>query len=73
MKLIDLSDYNRPARIYWTVMVVAGAGVFGWAVTGCFRLSSNQGAGFAGLLALVVFGRINSYPHSQHQIEFYCG
>lgn len=35
-------------------MVVAGVTVFGWAVTGCFRLSSNQVAGFAGLLALVI-------------------
>src|SRR5439155_24680489 len=30
MKLIDLSDYNRPAKTYWTVMVIAGASVFVW-------------------------------------------
>jgi hypothetical protein len=25
VKLIEMSDYNRPAKTYWAVMVVAGA------------------------------------------------
>ena len=59
MKLIDLSDYNRPARIYWTVMVIAGASVFVWAVLRCFGLSLSQCAGFAGLLSLVILAGSN--------------
>ncbi|HMG75430.1 MAG TPA: diguanylate cyclase [Pyrinomonadaceae bacterium] len=59
MKLIDLSDYNRPAKTYWTVMVIAGASVFGWAAQHCFSLSSIQWIQFAGLLALVVVAGSN--------------
>jgi diguanylate cyclase (GGDEF)-like protein/putative nucleotidyltransferase with HDIG domain len=54
MKLIEMSDYNRAARTYWTVMVVAGASVFVWAALHCFSLSSIQWIQFAGLLSLVV-------------------
>src|SRR5580765_3961243 len=54
MKLIEMSDYNSAAKTYWSVMVIAGASVFVWAVRHCFSLSPTQGAGFAGLLALVI-------------------
>src|SRR6266705_1319239 len=60
MKLIDLSDYNRPAKTYWTVMVVVGASIFVWAVQHCFSLSSIQWTQFAGLLLLVVL--VGSHP-----------
>jgi len=60
MKLIEMSDYNRPARTYWTVMVLAGGGVFTWAVLRCFSLSQTQCAVFAGLIALVILA--GSYP-----------
>jgi diguanylate cyclase (GGDEF)-like protein/putative nucleotidyltransferase with HDIG domain len=59
MKLIDMSDYNRPARTYWTVMVIAGASVFVWAVLSCFSFSGIQWAGFAGLLSLVILAGSN--------------
>ena len=59
MKLIEMSDYNRAARTYWTVMVIAGASVFAWAVQGCFNLTGIQWAGFAGLLALVILAGSN--------------
>ncbi|HEX7530514.1 MAG TPA: HD domain-containing phosphohydrolase, partial [Pyrinomonadaceae bacterium] len=59
MKLIDMSDYNRPARTYWTVMVIAGASVFVWAAQRCFSLSGIQWAGFAGLLSLVILAGPN--------------
>jgi diguanylate cyclase (GGDEF)-like protein/putative nucleotidyltransferase with HDIG domain len=59
MKLIDMSDYNRPARTYWTVMVIAGASVFVWAAQRCFSLSGMQWAGFAGLLSLVILAGSN--------------
>src|SRR6267378_3941640 len=54
MKLIEMSDYNRATRTYWTVMVVAGASVFMWAALHTFSLSSIQWAQFGGLLSLVV-------------------
>ena len=59
MKLIDLSDYNRPAKTYWTVMVIVGASIFVWAVQHCFGLSSIQWAQFAGLFLLVVVAGSN--------------
>jgi diguanylate cyclase (GGDEF)-like protein/putative nucleotidyltransferase with HDIG domain len=59
MKLIELSDYNRPAKTYWLLMVLAGVSVFGWAVFGCFRFSRFEWAGFAGLLVLVVLAGSN--------------
>jgi len=59
MKLIEMSDYNRAAKTYWTVMVIAGAGLFGWAIQSCFSLSRMQWVGFAGLLTLVVLAGLN--------------
>jgi diguanylate cyclase (GGDEF)-like protein/putative nucleotidyltransferase with HDIG domain len=59
MKLIEMSDYNRPARIYWTAMVLAGGSVFVWAALSCFSFSPKQWAGFAGLIALVILAGSN--------------
>jgi hypothetical protein len=39
MKLIDMSDYNRPAKTYWIVMVIAGSAVFAWAAYHCIGLT----------------------------------
>lgn len=60
MKLIDMSDYNRAAKTYWIVMVVAGASVFTWAVQHCFSLNRIQWAEFAALLSLVILA--GSFP-----------
>lgn len=67
MKLIDLSDYNRPAKTYWTVMVIAGATVLAWAAQHTFSLSRIQGTGFAGLLLLVILAGSNpiSIPNTK--------
>ena len=59
MRLIDLSDYNRPAKTYWTVMVIAGTGVFAWAAQHAFSLSRIQWAGFAGLMLMVILAGSN--------------
>jgi len=59
MNLIEMSDYNRRAKTYWIVVVVAGASVCGWAVQHCFSLSPLQCVGFAGLLSLVVLAGSN--------------
>jgi diguanylate cyclase (GGDEF)-like protein/putative nucleotidyltransferase with HDIG domain len=54
MKLIEMSDYNRPARVYWAVMVGVGATLLTWAIDRCFSLSLSQLAGLAGILSLIV-------------------
>src|SRR6266404_324038 len=59
MKPIEMSDYNRAAKLYWTVMVIAGATVFVWAIRHCFSFSPTQWAQFAGLLALVILAGSN--------------
>ncbi len=59
MKLIEMSDYNRAAKTYWSIMVFAGASLFVWAIRYCFSLSPTEGAGFAGLLALVILAGSN--------------
>ena len=59
MKLIDISDYNRPAKTYWIVVVIAGTIVFAWAAQHSLSLAGLQWAGFAGLLALVILAGAN--------------
>ncbi len=60
MKLIDMSDYNRAARAYWSTMVLAGGIVVVWALVRCMGLTSLQWSEFAAFLALVVIA--SSYP-----------
>src|SRR5256884_9235873 len=60
MKLIDMSDYNRAAKAYWGLMVVAGSIVVGWSIKSCWHLSPDQSLQFASLLLLVVIA--SSYP-----------
>src|SRR6185436_1062601 len=59
MKLIPMSDYNRPARTYWCVMVAAGAAVSAWALYRVADLTPLQWAEFAGLLSLVILAGAN--------------
>jgi diguanylate cyclase (GGDEF)-like protein/putative nucleotidyltransferase with HDIG domain len=59
MKLIDMSDYNRPAKTYWIVMVIAGMAVFAWAAYHCSSLTQIQWVEFAGLLSLVILAGSN--------------
>jgi diguanylate cyclase (GGDEF)-like protein/putative nucleotidyltransferase with HDIG domain len=59
MKLTEMSDYNRAAKTYWTVMVIAGVAVFAWALRHCFGFSPTEWAGFSGLLALVILAASN--------------
>lgn len=54
-----MSDYNRAARMYWTVMVIAGASAFVWAALRCSSLLPVQWAAFAGLLSLVILAGSN--------------
>jgi diguanylate cyclase (GGDEF)-like protein/putative nucleotidyltransferase with HDIG domain len=60
VKLIEMSDYNRPARTYWTVMVVSGALVCLWALYGCLSFRPLEWAQFVVLLALVAAA--SAYP-----------
>src|SRR5713226_5809274 len=59
MKLIEMSDYNRAAKTYWIVMVVAGASAFVWAAQRSLSLTPAQWAQFAGLLGLVILAASN--------------
>ena len=59
MKLIPMSDYNRAAKTYWCVMVVAGATVFAWALNQSANLTPLQWAEFAGLVSLVILASSN--------------
>jgi len=70
MKLIDMSDYNRAAKTYWSLVVAAGAVVFAWAIARCFSLTQIQSGELAALVFAVVattfvtykvyFERVNS-------------
>jgi diguanylate cyclase (GGDEF)-like protein/putative nucleotidyltransferase with HDIG domain len=42
MKLIEMSDYNRGARVYWWTITLAGICAFGWSVYGLLRLNRSQ-------------------------------
>src|SRR6266567_2494001 len=54
MKPIEMSDYNRAAKIYWFVMVATGATLFVWAAQRCLAFSLAQWATFGGLLFFVM-------------------
>lgn len=60
MKLIDMSDYNRAAKTFWFLMVVAGSAVVVWSIKSCQVLSPLQWLQFVVLIALVAFA--SSYP-----------
>jgi diguanylate cyclase (GGDEF)-like protein/putative nucleotidyltransferase with HDIG domain len=55
-----MSDYNRAASAYWSVMVLAGVGVVLWALFGCAGLSAVRSVQFTVILALVIAA--SSYP-----------
>ncbi len=54
MKLLGMSDYNRAAKIYWSVMVAAGTLTGAWALHQCLAFNSAQWSQFLALLSLVV-------------------
>lgn len=60
MKLIEMSDYNRAARAFWSAMVVAGGLVCLWALYQCKAFAPVEWAQFLVLLALVAAA--GSYP-----------
>jgi diguanylate cyclase (GGDEF)-like protein/putative nucleotidyltransferase with HDIG domain len=49
-----MSDYNRAARIYWSVMVAAGTLTGAWALYQCLAFDSTEWAEFLALLSLVM-------------------
>ena len=49
-----MSDYNRAARIYWSVMVAAGSLTAAWALWQCLSFGSPQWSQFLALLSLVI-------------------
>jgi diguanylate cyclase (GGDEF)-like protein/putative nucleotidyltransferase with HDIG domain len=53
VKILGMSDYNRAARIYWSVMVAAGTLTAAWAFYQCLAFDSAGWAQFLALLSLV--------------------
>jgi len=54
VKLIDMSDYSRAAKIYWGVAVCAGTLICAWALFGCLSFTGAQGLQFLALASFVV-------------------
>ncbi len=55
-----MSDYNRPTRVYWAVMVIAGALTGAWALYHCLSFNAVEWSKFLTLLVLVIIA--GSYP-----------
>ncbi len=55
-----MSDYNGAARIYWSVMVVAGLLTGAWGFYNCLSFNSIEWGEFIALLTLVLI--TSSYP-----------
>jgi diguanylate cyclase (GGDEF)-like protein/putative nucleotidyltransferase with HDIG domain len=55
-----MSDYNRAAKIYWSVMVAGGILTSAWGLSQCLSFSSLQWTEFLALLSLVII--TSSYP-----------
>jgi diguanylate cyclase (GGDEF)-like protein/putative nucleotidyltransferase with HDIG domain len=49
-----MSDYNRPAKTYWAIMVVAGSLTGVWALYHCLDFNQDEWTKFLTLLALVI-------------------
>ncbi len=60
MKLIEMSDYNRAAKIYWSVMVAGGVLTAAWGLYQCLSFAVLQWTEFLALLSLVIL--TSSYP-----------
>ncbi|MBD0370457.1 MAG: diguanylate cyclase [Pyrinomonadaceae bacterium] len=60
MKLIEMSDYNRAAKIYWSVMVAGGAMTAAWGLYQCLSFTPLEWTEFLALLSLVII--TSSYP-----------
>ncbi len=60
MKFLDMSDYNRSAKLYWSAVVVTGACAVAWALAHVLSFSVLQLGQFLALLSLVVV--TGSYP-----------
>lgn len=54
MKILGMSDYNRAAKIYWSVMVAAGTLTTLWALSQCLAFKPAQWSQFLALLSLVI-------------------
>ena len=54
MKFIEMSDYNRASRSYWSVMVAVGTLTSVWGLCQCFSFTSVEWAQFLALISLVV-------------------
>ncbi|MBC7910890.1 MAG: hypothetical protein H7Y30_10350, partial [Pyrinomonadaceae bacterium] len=55
-----MSDYNRSAKIYWSVMVAAGLLTGAWGFYHCLGFAPAQWGQFIALLSLVLI--TSSYP-----------
>src|SRR5438045_5308066 len=53
---IDMSDYDRAARVYWGAVVAAGALVLAWGARNCLAFGPAQWAQLLVLASLVVIG-----------------
>lgn len=54
MKFIEMSDYNRAAKSYWSVMVAAGALTSVWGLYHCLAFTPVEWWQFLALVSLVV-------------------
>ncbi|HYP02575.1 MAG TPA: HD domain-containing phosphohydrolase, partial [Pyrinomonadaceae bacterium] len=52
--MIDMSDYSRAAKVYWTALVSAGALIAAWALSQCLSFTPVQGLQFLALTSFVV-------------------
>src|SRR5262249_14570112 len=52
-RLIDMSDYNRSARLYWLAATFIGALGLGWSIVRVLALPTEALVGVAALMAVV--------------------
>jgi len=60
VKFLEMSDYNRGAKLYWSAVVLMGACVTVWAFVHLLSFNATQSGQFLALLSLVVV--TGSYP-----------
>jgi diguanylate cyclase (GGDEF)-like protein/PAS domain S-box-containing protein len=55
MRFIDMSDYNRRARIYWWLSTLIGLGIFVYTLTGLMNLGREELLKLAAVIGVVYF------------------
>ena len=60
VKLLEMSEYSRAAKVYWFALTVIGSSTAAWGFSQCLSFTSMQWAQFLTLLSIIIV--TSAYP-----------